>query len=189
MTDPQLLDKAFAMIDRRLFLPPGNRPLANVDQALPIGYGQTNSQPYTIRLMLEWLDLKPDQKILDVGAGSGWTTALLGHIVSPKGEVLGVERIPELVEFGSRNIDEAGIRNTRILPAGDQFGLPDEAPFDRILVSASSDELPDDLVKQLKNGGKMVIPVQDEIWQVTKKPQDHIGIKKLPGRFAFVPLL
>ena len=182
------LDEAFESVDRREFVPPYLRQSAYIDTALPIGYGQSISQPYTVRLMLEWLDVKPGQKILDVGSGSGWTTALLSHLIGSKGKVYAVERIPELLEFGRDNCERQGIKNAEFFPAGDEFGLPDQAPYDRILVSASADKLPDELVGQLKVGGKMVIPIQEDILVITKTAKDKLDIQK-HQRFVFVPLL
>ncbi|HLA48982.1 MAG TPA: protein-L-isoaspartate O-methyltransferase [Candidatus Saccharimonadales bacterium] len=182
------IDQAFEVVDRANFVPKELRDAVDIDAPLPIGYGQTNSQPYTVRLMLEWLDPQPGEKILDVGSGSGWTTALLAHLVGAKGWVYAVERIPELVEFGQDNAERTGVKNASFFQAGDEFGLPQEAPYDRILVSASADQLPQELVDQLKVGGKMVIPVQHDILEITKKAEDSLDIKK-HGGFAFVPLL
>lgn len=182
------IDEAFEVVSRTNFVPKQLRGSVDIDAPLPIGYGQTNSQPYTVRLMLEWLGARPGEKILDVGSGSGWTTALLAHLVGAKGRVYAVERVPELVEFGQENVERAGVKNARFFTAGEEFGLPEEAPFDRILVSASADELPKALIDQLKIGGKMVIPVSNDILEITKKPGGDLDIKKHPG-FAFVPLL
>ncbi|MEK7095815.1 MAG: methyltransferase domain-containing protein [Patescibacteria group bacterium] len=190
------IDEAFGAVNRANFVPRELRGSVDIDAPLPIGFGQTISQPYTVRLMLQWLDPQPGEKILDVGSGSGWTTALLSHLVGSKGRVYAVERIPELVEFGQENCERAGVKNARFFTAGDEFGLPDEAPFDRILVSASADKLPQELIDQLKVGGpstgsgqaKMVIPVHNDILEITKKSDKDSNIKKHPG-FVFVPLL
>lgn len=182
------IDDAFEKVDRAQFMPKDVRHLADVDNAVPIGFGQTISQPYTVRLMLEWLDPQPGDKVLDVGSGSGWTTALLSYLVGPKGKVYAVERVPDLLEFGRDNAQRAGIKNAQFFPAGDELGLPEEAPFDRVLVSASADELPQELVDQVKTGGKMVIPVQYDILEISKVSKDEIDIQKHPG-FVFVPLL
>lgn len=182
------IDEAFEAVDRANFVPQKLREAVDIDAPLPIGYGQTNSQPYTVRLMLQWLDPRFGEKILDVGSGSGWTTALLAHLVGPKGKVYAVERVPELVEFGQENCQRAKVKNARFFTAGNEFGLSEEAPFDRILVSASADKLPPELVDQLKIGGKMVIPVQNDILEITKKSAVDLNIKKHEG-FAFVPLL
>src|SRR3954452_4228056 len=96
---------AFAAMPREWFLPAGQRKRAAFDGPLPIGHGQTNSQPRTVEAMLRLLDVKPGQKVLDVGCGSGWTTALLARLTGPRGRVLGVELEPDLVEFGTANLD------------------------------------------------------------------------------------
>jgi protein-L-isoaspartate(D-aspartate) O-methyltransferase len=147
-------------IRRQDFLPPDQRALADRDRPLPIGRGQTNSQPRTVAAMLELLDVEPGNKVLDVGSGSGWTTALLAHLVGPQGCVIGVELEPELAEWGARNVAAYPMPWAQIHPALDELGWPDEAPYDRILVSAVAREIPKALVDQLVPAGQMVIPVQ-----------------------------
>ncbi len=182
------VDKAFQAIDRRNFLPVGYEQHAAIDAPLPIGYGQTNSQPFTVRLMLRWLDPRPGEKILDVGSGSGWTTALLAYQVGSKGKIYGVERVPELVQFGADNCRRVGIKNVEFFEAKKVIGLPLFAPYDRILVSASASKLPAELLEQLKVGGKLVIPIQDQIDVITKTDQNHYETETHPG-FVFVPLV
>jgi protein-L-isoaspartate(D-aspartate) O-methyltransferase len=157
------------------------------DYPLPIGFGQTISQPTTVALMLELLQPHKGDKILDVGSGSGWTTALLARIAE-SGPVYGVEIVPELVAFGAKNLGKYGFRNASIAQAGKELGLPREAPFDRILVSASSSDLPESLVKQLKVGGTMVIPIGDSVFRIVKKTEKDIEEEEFPG-FLFVPLI
>src|SRR5690606_12766274 len=143
-----------------------------------------NSQPTTVRMMLEWLDPKPGDRVLDVGSGSGWTTALLAHLVGPKGKVYAVERLPELVKFGRSNAKRVGITNAEFYEAGNVFGLPHHAPYDRILVSATADNLPPELLDQLKPEGKLVIPVGDTVYEITRR-KDGIETAEHPG-FVFV---
>lgn len=178
---------AFFNISREDFLPQNVRLLANADNALSIGFGQTNSQPYTVAFMLHLLKVKKEQKVLDVGSGSGWSTALLAHMVGPKGSALGVEIIPELVTFGNHNLNKYRLPWAHIYKADDDIGLVKNAPYDRILVSASAKEIPQGLIDQLDTAGIMVIPVKESIWQVTKT---SAGIQKqeYPG-FLFVPLV
>jgi protein-L-isoaspartate(D-aspartate) O-methyltransferase len=182
------ITEAFQVIKRVNFVPAGSKPMAGLDLPLSIGYGQTNSQPTTIRLMLEWLDLKPGQKVLDVGSGSGWSSALLGHLVEPTGTVYAVERIPELVDYGRHNCHNLGLTNVEFFMANDEIGLPQQAPFDRILVSADTDEFPDGLIDQLKVNGKIVAPINGIIYEITKLPKGRIKTKENPG-FIFVPLI
>lgn len=182
------VDEAFAKADRRNFVLPSYREAASADTPLPIGQGQTISQPATVRMMLDWLDIRRGQHVMDVGSGSGWTTALLSYLVGPKGHVYAVERLPELVEFGQSNVERLGITNVSFHQAGPQYGLEDYGPYDRILVSASADEVPQELKDQLKRGGKMVIPVYNDILELTKLPQNKWDIRRHPG-FVFVPLI
>src|SRR3954468_5752475 len=129
--------EAFGAVARESFLPDHQRRSSSYDGPLPIGHGQTNSQPRTVESMLRLLDVKPGHKVLDVGCGSGWTTALLARLTGPTGRVLGVELEPELVEFGTENLDRMGTPWASIHEAHpDVLGLPSAAPFHRILVSA-----------------------------------------------------
>lgn len=182
------INKAFDVIKREDFLPEDLQDRAYVDAPLPIGFGQTNSQPSTVKMMLEWLDPQPGDKILDVGSGSGWTSALLSYLVGPKGQIYAVEKIPELVEFGRDNCQRAGVKNANFYEAGSQFGLPKFAPYDRILVSASADKLPEGLIGQLKVGGIMVAPVLNSIVIVHKTDTKNYETVEKFG-FSFVPLV
>ncbi len=182
------IENAFHEVPRHEFLPTVVKPMAKLDNALSIGYGQTNSQPYTVKLMLKWLEPKPGEKIMDVGSGSGWTTALLSHLVGPKGKIYAVEKVPELVEFGRKNCARLEIKNAEFFKSGLTFGLPKYAPFDRILVSASAQKLPNELIDQLQTGGKMVIPIRNDILEITKTGKDHYEAITHSG-FVFVPLV
>ena len=182
------LDQAFKKMERKNFLHENSIVDAQLDTPLPIGFGQTNSQPSTVYMMLEWLEPESGDKVLDVGSGSGWTSALLSNLVGAKGKVFSVERIGELVEFGQQNCDRMGIRNVKFYLAGKEFGLAKYAPYNKILVSASCDKLPKSLLAQMKIGGKMVIPVGNNILEVTKLSDSKIDTITHPG-FIFVPLL
>jgi len=182
------IDRAFTAIDRANFVPANQRPFAEDDTPLPIGYGQTISQPTTVRMMLEWLDAQSGQKVLDVGSGSGWTTALLSVLVGDKGHVYAVELVPQLVEFGEGNCERMGVTNASFFQAGQAYGLQDFAPYDRVLVSAAAERIPDELREQLAVGGKLIIPVRSDIMELTKISKDKWDTKTHPG-FMFVPLL
>lgn len=186
MLDP--LDNAFKNVGRQDFLPENSKNLADVDAPIPIGFGQTNSQPSTVKMMLDWLEPQAGDKVLDIGSGSGWTTALLAYLVGSKGSVYAVEKIPELVEFGRHNCRRIGLTNVHFYEAGPAFGLPKFAPYDRILVSAASAELPQELLKQLNTDGIMVIPVKNSIFIINKTGETDYEIIEKPG-FAFVPLV
>ena len=182
-----LIVEAFEKIDRSNFVLPQYRESADLDIPLPIDYGQTISQPSTVRAMFNWLGAHPGDKVLDIGSGSGWTTALLANIVGPTGKVYAVERIPELKKFGQKNCRRAGIKNTQFFLAGAELGLPKEAPFDRILVSAAAEHLPQELISQLKTNGKIVMPVGNSIFEIRKRKND-LKISEHSG-FVFVPLI
>ena len=191
-----LIIEAFRKLDRKDFMVPEYRDLAYVDEAMPIGYGQTISQPLTVAFMMELLEPEPGDKILDLGSGSAWTTALLAYIVGERGKVLGIEKISELVEFGRKNLAKYKFKNAEILSAGKELGLPKDAPpalnrvegFDRILVSAAAEELPEELVSQLKIGGRMIIPIGHSIWKIDKVSKKEIKSEEYYG-FSFVPLI
>ena len=181
------IELAFADVDRADFVPQQHQQEAYVDYPLPIGYGVTISQPTTVAFMINQLDPKLGDKVLDVGAGSGWTTALLAYIVGRNGEVTGTEIIKQLVAFGNQNIKKYRFKNAKIILADKQLGLSQEAPFDRILVSAAAEKLPGELLEQLAIGGKMVIPIQTSIWKIDRVSQDQYNQQEFPG-FMFVPL-
>ena len=187
------LRNAFAQIKREDFVPGELKELANVDQALPIGSGQTISQPYVVAFMLEKLQPKPGDKILDIGAGSGWTTALLSHIVGPTGKVIGIEVLPELAEFGKTNVTKynfIGKGIATILCRNGDEGYNAQAPYDGILVSASlpQKELPKAWKEQLKVNGRIVVPIQNSLWAFTKQNESNFQEKEYPG-FVFVPFI
>ena len=181
--------RAFSLVDRADFVPLRVADyMCYADQPLKIGFGQTISQPTTVAFMLELLGADQGDCVLDVGTGSGWTSALLGHIVGSSGVVYGVEIVPELVVFGRRNIAKYDMENVHIAFAGNVYGDPDHAPFDRILVSAAAQDIPSELIDQLKIGGILVIPVQNDIVRY-HKITEGIGKKEVFHGFSFVPLI
>jgi protein-L-isoaspartate(D-aspartate) O-methyltransferase len=188
MTEPGRLDAAFRRVRRRDFLPRTQRGFAREDAALPIGHGQTNSQPSTVRAMLDLLEVEPGHRVLDVGCGSGWTTALLGELVGPEGEVVGVEIVPELVAWGRQNLTAYAMPWARIETARDGvLGVPEAAPYDRVLVSAEATRLPVELVGQLADDGILVGPVRGRMTVVRRTAGEtdvHVA-----GWYTFVPLV
>lgn len=182
------VDSAFEAAPRTWFLPEAVRDLWELDRPLPLPKGQTNSQPSTVHAMLELLAVEEGSKVLDVGSGSGWTTALLAELVGPQGRVIGVERIPELAanartSLAMGNWPQAEIR----LAAKGVLGAPEDGPFDRILVSAEADELPKSLVEQLADGGTMVIPVAGRMLKLERRGNDVRMTEH--GLYVFVPLI
>lgn len=182
---------AFANINRVEFVPESLTHNADADIPLPIGYGQTISQPLVVAFILELLEVKEGQNVLDVGSGSGWTTALLAYIVGPKGHVTGLEIVPALYRFGKANIAKFKMFETYAIElhnTNGREGYEENAPYDRILVSASAEEVPQALADQLAPGGKMVIPIRNAIWLVEKDTQGKIHTEPFEG-FSFVPLM
>ena len=178
---------AFTNIDRVNFVLDSNDSEVYADHPLPIGHGQTISQPTTVAMMLEMLKPKEEQKVLDIGSGSGWTTALLAYIVGDKGSVTGLERVTYLVKYGNDNLKKYGFKNAKIIQAKNGLGLEGET-FDRILVSAAAEEFPLKITQQLNVGGKLVIPVKNSIYEITKKEDGELQGVEHYG-FTFVPLI
>ena len=156
---------AFKKIKREDFIPNEYKKYAYEDIALPIGYGQTISQPFTIAFMLNLLEVSPGQKIMEIGSGSGYVLALLNEL-SRRGNIIGIEIVPELVERSKKILKN--YKNIQVSLAGDQLGFPEEAPFDRILVSAAATKVHHELLEQLADPGILVCPVKDAILKFKK---------------------
>ena len=155
VSDPRVLD-AMLTVPRHRFVPEPYRSQAYEDHPLPIGDGQTISQPYIVARMLESLQLAPTDKVLEVGTGSGYATALLAEIAQ---QVFSIERHSALAEGARRVLAELGYNNTRVVTGDGALGLPDCAPYDAILVSAAAHDLPSALLAQLSDSGRMIVPV------------------------------
>jgi protein-L-isoaspartate(D-aspartate) O-methyltransferase len=179
---------AFAEVPRERFVPEESVSQAYEDRALVIGHGQTISQPLMVAIMLQELGLKGDEKVLDVGTGSGYQAALLGRLAK---QVVGVELIPELVERSRRTLTALGYENIGVYQAGDELGRREDAPYDAIVVAAAAPRVPQSLTEQLAPGGRLVLPVG------TRDSQDLIVVEKRPegltvtrrGPCRFVPLI
>ena len=175
-------------VPRELFVPHGEQNLAYEDIPLPIGLGQTISQPFIIALMTASLELTGKEKVLEVGTGSGYQAAILAELVQ---QVVTVERLPELLEAAKGRLDSLGYQNVTLNLAGPTLGWPDEAPYDAILVTAGAPRVPDSLVAQLSVGGRLVIPVgsryEQELYKITRG-LDSTVIQNLGG-CRFVSLI
>ena len=193
-----LIIEAFRKIERKDFVPESLKIESDVNAPLPIGWGQTISQPLTVAFMLELLQPEPGDKILDIGSGSGWQSAILAYIVSKIknksiscGKIYAIERILELMEFGEKNVAKYNFVEKGIVSfiCGDgSRGLKMEAPFDKIIVAAAADKIPKAWKEQLKIGGRLVMPIKSSIWLLVKESEKKFKEQEFPG-FAFVPLI
>ena len=179
---------AMSRIPREKFVPQESRHLAYEDGPLPIGCEQTISQPYIIALMTEALELNGNEKVLELGTGSGYQTAILAELAKT---VISVERVPALAESARKVLDSLGYTNIEIHIAEETLGWQKGAPYDAIMVTAGAPDIPDDLVSQMAIGGRMVIPAGSryiqELYKVTKQ-KDKNHVQKLGG-CRFVALI
>lgn len=183
------VNEAFERTPRIGFLPPEVQACWSDDRALPIRFEQTNSQPSLVRDMLCWLAVEPGDKVLDVGSGSGWTTALLSRLTGPKGKVVAVERIPNLVAFGRDNCERLHIRNAEFHQSIKRIGWPEAAPYDRILVSATALKVSKKLLSQLAPGGRAVMPIRNHIEIWNKDSKGRMTLEDPKQVVKFVPLI
>jgi protein-L-isoaspartate(D-aspartate) O-methyltransferase len=182
--------QAMAQVPRERFVPAESRHLAYLDLPLGIGEGQTISQPYIVALMTQALELRGDERVLEVGTGSGYQAAVLSLLV-PQGSLVTVERVPVLADRASALLQELGYANVTVELAGPTLGCPGRAPFDAIVVTAAAPRLPESLVDQLAPGGRLVVPVgtleQQELVQA-RRTGEGVSLRLL-GPCRFVPLL
>jgi protein-L-isoaspartate(D-aspartate) O-methyltransferase len=193
--DERVLE-AMNAIPRELFVPESERRRAYNDSALPIGYGQTISQPWIVAAIAQALALTGDERVLDVGSGSGYSTAVLARLAS---EVVGIERVAELAERSRRVLAEVGVANAEIIAGDGSEGLPERAPFDAIAVHATAPGAPRALLEQLSVGGRLVIPIatdRADMLTVFRRnaedidPETGRGLERATiGATRFVPLI
>lgn len=193
LKSPAIID-AFRKIERSDFVTKeiikkqGKNFIDEYNAPLSIGFSQTISQPLTVAFMLELLQPRRGDKILDIGSGSGWQTAMLCQIVGSDGFIYAIELIPELKKFGQDNVSKYNFKNVKFICDNASTGLSDKAPFDRIIAAATANEIPKAWKKQLKIGGRIVAPVKNSIWLLIKKAKDKFEEKEYHG-FVFVPLI
>ncbi len=182
--------EAFQAVKRIDFMRDETKSSAFVDAPIPIFYKQSISQPAVVAFMLELLEPKEGEKILDIGSGSGWTTTLLSKIVGQEGKIIAIEFLPQLKEFGERNAARYNLTEgiAEFICNDGSKGWEEKAPYDKILVSAEAKKLPPELKRQLKVGGRIVIPLGYSIWLFVKKSETEFEEKEYPG-YNFVPLL
>jgi protein-L-isoaspartate(D-aspartate) O-methyltransferase len=184
------VEKAFLEIPRENFVPDEIKKYAYADTPLQIGNSQTISAPHMVAIMVEELDIKTGQKILEIGAGSGYHSAIVSKLVGKKGHVYTIERFSSLSEFAKKNLEKTGITNVTVVTGDGSEGLPKYAPYDRIYVTCASPDVPKPLIDQLKDGGKLMIPVGRTICslELIEKKGNKLNYKDLGG-CAFVPLV
>jgi protein-L-isoaspartate(D-aspartate) O-methyltransferase len=184
---PEVL-AAFQSVPRHEFVVPGDEPVAYQDRALPIGWGQTISQPFMVAYMLEMLAVESHHRVLEVGAGSGYQAALLGQIAS---EVYAIEIVQELALRAQATVSRLGYTKVHIVQGDGSLGYPAQAPYDRIVVAAGAPAIPEPLVSQLVEGGRLVIPLGDRGLQtcmVGVKREGELSVERGIG-CVFVPLV
>ena len=188
ISDPRVIE-AFRKVPRHLFVPEKFREEAYNDYPLPIGEGQTISQPYMVAIMLEKAELEPHHRVLEIGTGSGYQTALLAEIA---GEVYSIERVPELAGRAREILERLGYRNIKIKVGDGTLGWEEYAPYDRIIVTAAAPSIPPSLKRQLSpEGGKLVIPVgsrYSQILTIVTRWGDRFEVEE-DSPCVFVPLI
>ncbi len=187
ITEPDVL-AAMRTVQRHLFVPPDFIEAAYEDHPLPIGYGQTISQPYIVAWMTELLELQPGEKVLEIGTGSGYQAAVLAELEGV--EVYTIEIVPELAEIAANRLEGLGYSEVKVIQADGYYGWPEYAPFDAIIVTAAPNHLPAPLVEQLTEGGRLVIPIgppggYQTLWKFVKEGGDVTAFSM--GGVIFVP--
>jgi protein-L-isoaspartate(D-aspartate) O-methyltransferase len=185
ISDPNVLE-AMKEVPRHEFVPLAMRPFAYADGPLPIGHGQTISQPFIVAYMTQALELTKDDTVLEVGTGSGYQAAILGKMVK---EVYTIEIVPPLAESAKEVLDRLGFKNVHVKEGDGYLGWPEKAPFDAIIVTCAPDHVPEPLVSQLKEGGRLVIPVGEkggiqQLVVLRKKDGKILQQNKLDVRFV-----
>jgi protein-L-isoaspartate(D-aspartate) O-methyltransferase len=174
--------QAMRRVPRHLFMPESVRSMAYEDHPVPIGYGQTISQPYIVAVMTELLEAAKEHKVLEIGTGSGYQAAVLSLLAK---HVYSIEIVPELARSAAATLAKLGYKNVTVRQGDGYKGWPEEAPFDRIIVTAAPPELPQALLDQLKPGGKLVAPVGSTVWGQDLVVVDKTAQGKIRRRSVF----
>jgi len=189
LTDSKV-ESAFREVPRHNFVPESLKNRAYENEPIHLMKRQTISQPSVVSRMTEWLDLKEGQKVLEIGSGSGWQSAILAKIVG-NGKIFTIERHSKLASFAKKNLERLGIKNVKIILGDGRLGLIEESPFDRIMITAACKEVPPALLDQLSLGGLLIAPVGENIQSLIllrKTPEGIAEIKNQKG-YVFVPLV
>ena len=189
LTDDKV-ENAIRNIQRHNFVPDSQKNEAYENSPIPIMKNQTISQPSVVARMTEWLDLKEGQKVLEIGSGSGWQSAILANLVG-SGKVFTVERHSELAKFAKQNLEKLGIKNVEIINGDGNLGLPEKSPFNRIMITAACKKVPEKLLDQLAMEGLLVAPVGENIQSLILLKKTHKGIIEVKNQkgYVFVPLV
>ena len=189
LTDKKV-ESALRNIPRHEFVLESELNRAYYNQPLSIMNGQTISQPGVVSRMTEWLDVKEGQKILEIGSGSGWQTAILSYMVRD-GTVYSIERHPELVDFTKSNLEKLRIKNVHVVLADGSLGYVQKAPYDRIIITAACSKIPKPVLDQLTEGGLIVAPVGDSLQSLVLLQKTSTGLVEIKNHpnYVFVPLL
>lgn len=184
---PRIID-AFKKVERKDFLPKEIKDLSEIDEALSIGFNQTISQPLVVAFMIELLNPQKGDRVLDIGSGSGWTTALLAEIVGKEGQVIAIERIPQLKKFGENNVSKYNFSNVKFVLGDGSKRYSENYLFNKILISANSSKVYEAWKEELTVGGDLVFPMNSSIWKYHKINNKEFEKEEYPG-YIFVPLI
>ena len=189
LTDDKV-ENAIRSIPRHNFVPASQKNEAYENTPIPIMKNQTISQPSVVARMTEWLDLQEGQKVLEIGSGSGWQSAILAKLVG-SGKIFTIERHSELAKFAKQNLEKLGIKNVEIINGDGNLGLAEKSPFNRIMITAACKKIPEKLLDQLAMDGLLIAPVGENIQSLVLLKKTHKGIVEIKNQdgYVFVPLV
>ena len=181
----EYVEQAIRKTPRHFFVPEMYLEEAYKDEPIPTKNYQTISQPSVVAKMTEWLDVKEEDNILEIGCGSGWQSAILSKLAT-KGKIYTVERFPELINFSLENLKRAGIEEVKVIEGDGTFGIPEKAPFDKIIITAACSKVPSPLIEQLKIGGLVIAPIGADIQTLTLFKKTIEGLKEIKKEYGYV---